>query len=119
MDILFVIFGIILIVVVVTWQILVCKKYLFEYAKTRVDETAKTITVKDKVIPFSEIKEVYVHDIEISLIERFLVSVMFFYGVLEMKLVLNNGTSEIVILPKNYILLFCRQMESAGVRINW
>ena len=119
MDIIFVIFGIGLIVVFVAWQILVCKKYLFEYAKTKVDETGKTITVKDRVIPFSEINEVYVHDIRISLIERFLVSVILYNGVSEMKLVLNNGTSETIILPKNYISYFCRQMEPAGVRINW
>lgn len=110
---------ILLVIIIVAWQIRVCKKYLFEYAKTKVDETAKTITVKNRVIPFSEINEVYVHDVEISLIERFLVSVILFNGVSEMKLVLNNGADETIILPKNYISLFCRQLESAGVRINW
>ena len=119
MEVLFIIFGILVIALVFGFQINVCKKYLFEYAKTKVDETGKTITIKDRVIPFPEINEVYVHDIPISVLERFLVSVLFYNGVSEMKLVLNNGTNETVILPKNYISLFGRQMESAGVRINW
>lgn len=119
MNILFVVFGIVLIAFVVGFQFKVCKKYLFEYAKTKVDETRKTITIKNKSIAFSEIKEVYVHDIEINAVERFLVSVLFYNGVSEMKLILNNGANEIVILPKNYISLFCKQMESAGVHINW
>lgn len=118
MEVLFIIFGVLVIALVAGFQISVCKKYLFEYAKTKVDETGKTITIKNKSIPFSEINEVYVHDIEISAIERFLVSVIFYNGVSEMKLVLNNGTTEIVVLPKNYILQFCRQMKSAGVCIN-
>ena len=117
MEVLFIIFGVLVIALIVGFQISVCKKYLFEYAKTKVDETRKTITIKNKVIPFSEINEVYVHEIPISVMERYLVSVMFFYGVWGMKLVLNNGTSEIVILPKNYILAFRKQMKSAGVKI--
>jgi hypothetical protein len=117
MEILFIIVGGFLIALILGFQISVCKKYLFEYAKTKVDETRKTITIKNKVIPFSEINEVYVYDVPISMMERFFVSVMFFYGVSGMKLVLNDGTSEIVILPKNYILAFRKQMKSAGVKI--
>ena len=117
MEVLFIIFGVLVIALVAGFQISVCKKYLFEYAKTKVDEANKTITIKGKTISLDNINEIVVRVLEIGAHEKFLVSVIFFQGVAEMELVLNDGATEIVRLPKNYILAFCKQMKSAGVKI--
>ena len=113
MELLYIIFGIFLIVAIITYQFKVCYKYLFKYSLTKIDD--KSITIQKKVIPFASIENVIIEEVDINLIERFLVSVMFFNGVYKMVLNLNNGIQEMIVLPKNYIIKFCEKLEAAGV----
>lgn len=118
-SILFLFFGIGAIFLVVILQFNVCKKYLFDNAFTKINEQNKTITVKKQVIPFSNIKNIRVREIELNFAERFLVSVMFFNGVFEMECYLENGSIINVCLPKNYILDFCEKLENNGVNVEY
>ena len=118
-DILRLIFAISVVIFVITFQFRVCKKYWFDYVFTKVDENNKTITIKKQIISFSDIKSVRVKYQNLNFAERYLVSIAFFAGVMEMILYLQNGSQIFVYQPKNYILNFCKQLENNGVNIEY
>ena len=115
LEIFYILFGAFIIVAIIIYQFKVNYKYLFKYASTKVDN--KAIRIKKRVIPFTAIKCVYAEEVDINFAERFLVSRLFFKGVSKMILNLNNNTTEIIVLPTNYIILFCKKLKDAGVEV--
>lgn len=119
MNLLLLIAAIAIVVSFVIWQIKVCRKYLFEFAGTKIDEKKQNITIKKEVIPFSEIEYVRIRDVEINVLERYFVSIMFFNGVSKMDITLKNGKTKSVILPSNYISDFADKLETNGVTLEY
>ena len=119
MNLLFIVLGIGLIVFIITLQYRVCKKYLFDNAFTKINEKNNTITIKKQVITFSSIKNISIRNQDLNFAERFLVSTIFFAGVMEMIIHLKNDSQITVYLPKNYILNFGEKLKNNGVDIEY